>query len=72
MIKSDNEMVIEIRQFDIFWKEDSKTNPRNKKSLSLNLISRINHQMNRGEFSENENSENPKLRIKLTEIMILK
>ena len=38
LIKSDDEMMIEIRKFD-FWKEDSKRNPRNKKSLNLDLIS---------------------------------
>ena len=46
-------------------------NPRNKKSLNLDLISRRNHQMNIGEFSENENRKKPKLRMKLTQIMIL-
>ena len=31
-------------------KEDWKTNPRNKKSLNLDLILLRNHQMNRGDF----------------------
>ena len=35
-------------------KEDSKKNPRNQKSLNLDLISRINHQMNKGKISENK------------------
>ena len=47
-------------------------NPQNQKSLNLDLISRRNHRMNRGEFSENKNSENPKLRMKFTQFMILK
>ena len=33
-------------------KEDSKTNPLNKKSLNLDLISRRNHPMNRSEISK--------------------
>ena len=53
-------------------KEDLKTNPRNQKSLNLDLISQRNHQMNIGEISENENCEKPKIRMKLTQIMILK
>ena len=28
-------------------------NPRNQKSFNLDLISRKNHQMNNGDFSEN-------------------
>ena len=35
LIKSDDEMVIEIRHLE---KKDSKTNPRNKKSLNLDFI----------------------------------
>ena len=46
--------------------------PRNQNSLDLNLISRGNHIMNRGEISENKNQENLKLRTKLNQIMILK
>ena len=38
-------------------KEDSKKNPHNQKSFNLNLILPRNHQMNRGEFSENKNRE---------------
>ena len=38
-------------------KEDSKTNPRNKKSRDLVLVSRRNHRMNREDFSENKNHE---------------
>ena len=53
-------------------KEDSKTNPRNQKSLNLDLISRRNHRMNKGEIFENKNHKNPKIRMKLTQIMILK
>ena len=53
LIKSDDKMMIEIRQFDIFWKEDSKMNPQNKRSLNLDLISRRNHRMNNREISEN-------------------
>ena len=49
LIKSDDEMVIEIRHLE---KKDSKTNPRNKKSLNLDFISQRNHQMSRGEISE--------------------
>ena len=47
-------------------------NPRNQKSPNLDLISRRNHRMNRGDFFENENSEKSKLRMNLTQIMILK
>ena len=46
LIKSNDEMVIEIK------KEDSKMNSRNQKSPNLDLISRRNHPMNRGEISE--------------------
>ena len=53
-------------------KEDSKTNPRNQKSLNLDFISRRNHQINISEISKNKNYENLKLRMKLTQIMILK
>ena len=42
-------MVIEIREF-VLWKEDSKTNPQNKKSLNLDLISRRDYRMNRGKI----------------------
>ena len=51
LIKSDDEMMIEIRKFD-FWKEDSKRNPRNKKSLNLDLISQRNHRMIKREIFE--------------------
>ena len=53
-------------------KEDSKTIPLNQKSLNLDLVSRRNHQMNRGGFSKNKNHENPKLRLKLNQILIVK
>ena len=52
LIKSDDEMWMEIKKFDIFRKINSKTNLKNKKSLNLDLISRRNHQMNRREISE--------------------
>ena len=53
-------------------KEDSKTNLQNQKSLNLDLILQRNHRMNRGDFFENENHKNPKLRTKLNQITILK
>ena len=64
LIKSDDEMVIEIRKSYNLRKEDSKTNPRNQKSLDLDLISWRNHRMNRG-------AKKPKIGMKLTKIMIL-
>ena len=48
------------------------TNPQNKKALNLDVISRRNQRMNRGDFSENKNNEIMKLRMKLNHIMILK
>ena len=56
----------------IFFERNLRTNPHNQKSLNFDLISRRNHQMNIGEISENKNHEIPKLRMKLTQIMILK
>ena len=53
-------------------KEDSKKNPWNQESLDLDLISRRNHRINIGEISENKNHKNPKLRLKLNHIKILK
>ena len=47
-------------------------NPRNQKSLILDLISQRNHRMNRGKIFENKNHEKSKLRMKLTQVMILK
>ena len=47
-------------------------NPRNQKSLNLDLRSRRNHRMNRSEISEKKNREKPKLRMNLIQIMILK
>ena len=41
LIKSDDESVIEIGK-KVLMKEDLKTNPRNKKSMNLTLISRRN------------------------------
>ena len=52
LIKQNNAMWIEIRQFDNFLKEASKTNPWNQKSLKLDQDSRRNHQMNRREISQ--------------------
>ena len=53
-------------------KEDLKKNPRNQKSLNLDLISQRNHPMNGGEIFENKNRENTKLITRLTHITILK
>ena len=47
-------------------------NPRNQKSLNLDLISQRNHRMNKREIFKKENLEKQKLRTKLTQIMILK
>ena len=65
-------MWIEIRKFDIFLKDDLKTNLRNQKSLNLDLISRRNHRMNMREISEIKIRERPKLKLKLTQITIQK
>ena len=65
-------MVIKIRQFDIFGKKIRRRIHEIKKLLNLDLISRRNHQMNMREISENSNREKPKLRMKLTQIMIRK
>ena len=69
LIKSDNEMVIEIRQFDIFGKR-TRRQIHNQKLLNLDLISGRNHQMNKREIYENENHKKPKLKTKLTQITI--
>ena len=39
LIKSDDELVIEIGKYDIFMKDDLKMNSRNQKSMNLILIS---------------------------------
>ena len=66
LIELDDEPMIEIRHFE---KEDSKTNPRNQKSLNLTLISQRNQRLNKG---ENKNREIMKLRTKFNQITILK
>ena len=45
-------------------------NPRNQKSLNLDLNSRRNHRMNMREIYEIKNHEKSKLKMKLTQIMI--
>ena len=70
LIKSDDEMWIDIRKFDNFWKEDSKTNLRNQKSLNLDQDSWGNHRMNMREIYEIKIRE--KLSLKLTQITIQK
>ena len=50
LIKSDNELVIEIRENSRFRK--IKTNPCNKKSLNLDQYSRRNHRAKWREMSE--------------------
>ena len=49
--QSDDEMWIEIRDFDIYGKK-TKKNPHNKKSLNLDQDLRRNHRMNKREISE--------------------
>ena len=53
-------------------KEDSKTNPQNKKSMNLTLILRRNRRLNREYFSENIKSEITKNKNEITKIKILK
>ena len=53
----------------IFWKEDLKTNPQNKKSLNLVQDSRRNHHVNKREISPIENHK--KLKLKLTKITMI-
>ena len=53
-------------------KDELKTNPRNQKSLNLDLILLTNYRINKGEVSENKNREKSKLRMKLIQITILK
>ena len=71
LIKSDDEMVREIRKCDVLERglEDESIE---SKLLNLDLISQRNHRMNKREISENEKCEKPKSRTKLTQIMILK
>ena len=71
LIKSNDESMLEIGKFD-FMKENLKMNPRNQKSLNLDLISWRNHRMNIGEFFENKNRKKTKLRTKLNQIMTQK
>ena len=54
----------------IFLERRSKTNPQNQKSLNLDQDSQKNHQVNKREISEIKNHEKPKLKLKLTQIMI--
>ena len=56
LIKSDDESI---------KKEDSKTIPRNQKSMNFTFISRRNWRLNRDYFSKNVKSKNSKLRMKL-------
>ena len=46
-------------------KEDLKTNPWNKKSMNLTMISLRNRRLNREDFSENKIAKLPKIREKL-------
>ena len=46
-------------------KEDLKTNPRNKKSMNLTLISRRNLSLKRGDISENVNHDFTEIKIKI-------
>ena len=46
-------------------KEDLKTNPHNKKSMNLTLISRRNKRLIRGVFSKNVNHEITKVKIEI-------
>ena len=59
-------MWLEIREINIFWKEESKRNPRNQKSQNLDQDSRRNHQVNKREIFEIKICEKPKLKLKLT------
>ena len=53
LIKLDDEMMIEIRKFNICLKENLKTNQGNQKSLDLDMILWRNHRMNMREISKN-------------------
>ena len=48
-----------------FWKEYSKTNPRNEKSLNLDQDLRRNHQMNKREISKKLKSRKIKIEIEI-------
>ena len=72
LIKSDDESVIEIRQFDILGKRTRKRIHGIKKSMNLNLILQRNQRLNIGDFFENKNCKVTKLRMKFNQITILK
>ena len=47
-----------------------KKNPRNQKPLNLDQESKRNHQVNKREIFKIEYHEKPKLKLKLTKIMV--